>query len=176
MKHSLSHSGNPLLRTAASVAVIAALSAAVPASAESTKVPQHKSVAATASSSKTIGKTSHSDRVEARIGDLRSKLKITPDQEDKWNNVTEVMRENAQKLDSLTQTRIQTANRMTAVEDLKSYSQIADAHAEGLKKFIPAFQALYDSMSDVQKKQADAMFQPGQRRMASKTPSGKDRS
>ena len=173
MKQVLSHSHNPLLRTAASLALIAALSVAVPASAASTKVAQHKNIAATASSPKTIGKTSHTDRVEARVAELRSKLKITPDQEDKWNNVTQVMRENAQKLDSLTQTRIQTANKMTAVEDLNSYSQIADAHAEGLKKFIPAFQALYDSMSDAQKKQADAMFQPGQSRMASRTASGK---
>src|SRR6185503_5651506 len=106
-KHVPSHSHNPLLRTAASLAVVAALSVAVPASAASTKVAQHKNIAATASSPKTSGKTSHTDRVEARIAELRSKLKITSDQEDKWNNVTEVMRENAKKLDSLTQTRIQ---------------------------------------------------------------------
>jgi hypothetical protein len=176
MKQVLSHSHNSLLRSAASVAIVAALSVAVPASAASTKVAQHKNVAATTSSSKIVGKSSHTDRVEARIADLRSKLKITPDQEDKWNNVTQVMRENAQKLDSLTQTRIQNTNKMTAIEDLNSYSQIADAHAEGLKKFIPAFQALYDSMPDAQKKQADAMFQPGQGRMANRMATGKSRS
>jgi len=172
-KHMKQHSPNSLLRTATSLAIIAAFSIALPASAASTNVAQHKNIAATASSSKTIGKTSHADRVEGRIAELRSKLKITPDQENKWNNVTQVMRENAQKMDSLTQTRTQSANKMTAVEDLNSYSQIADAHAEGLKKFIPAFQGLYDSMSDAQKKQADALFQPGQNRMASRMASGK---
>jgi hypothetical protein len=135
----------------------------------------HPTVAKT-STSKTVGKMGHADRVEARIAELRGKLRITPDQEDKWNSVTQVMRDNAQKLDSLNQARTQNAGRMTAVEDLNSYSQIADAHAEGLKKFVPAFQALYDSMSDAQKKQADALFQPGNSRMASRTASGKNRS
>jgi hypothetical protein len=35
---------------------------------------------------------------------------------------------------------------------------MADTHAQGLEKLIPAFEALYDSMSDVQKKKADAIF------------------
>ena len=47
---------------------------------------------------------------------------------------------------------------MNAVDDLKSYSEIAEAHADGLKKFIPAFEPLYVSMSDTQKKNADALF------------------
>ena len=47
---------------------------------------------------------------------------------------------------------------MTAVDDLKSYSEIADAHADGLKKFTPAFEPLYAGMSDAQKKSADTLF------------------
>ena len=47
---------------------------------------------------------------------------------------------------------------MTAIDDLKSYSEIADAHADGLKKFIPAFEPLYAGMSDAQKKSADTLF------------------
>jgi len=39
---------------------------------------------------------------------------------------------------------------MTAVDNLQSYSAIVEAHAEGLKKFVPAFEALYTSMSDTQ--------------------------
>jgi len=112
------------------------------------------------------GSKSHSARVDARITELRNKLNITPDQEQRWNELTQVMRDNAHQLDELTQTRAQNAGGRTAIEDLQSYSRIADAHAEGLKKFIPAFQALYDSMSDTQKKQADALFE-GRSRMAS---------
>src|SRR5204863_5170360 len=123
------------------------------------------SASSTTASSKAQAKGSHSNRVEARISELRSKLKITPQQEDKWKNVTDIMRQNAQTLDSLTETRMHSNHKMTAIEDLQSYSQVADAHAEGLKKFVPAFQSLYDSMSDAQKKQADALFQ-GHSRMA----------
>lgn len=47
---------------------------------------------------------------------------------------------------------------MNAVEDFKSYGEIAQAHADGIQKFIPVFEALYNSMSDAQKKNADAVF------------------
>jgi len=43
---------------------------------------------------------------------------------------------------------------MTAIEHIKSYAAITDAQAAGIHKFLPAFQALYDTMSDAQKKTA----------------------
>jgi periplasmic protein CpxP/Spy len=101
------------------------------------------------------------DRTEARIQELQAKLKITPAQEDLWNKVTQVMRDNAQTMDSLIQARMEKAKTMTTVEDLKSYSEITQAHADGLKNFIPVFEALYASMSDDQKKDADALFRYG---------------
>jgi hypothetical protein len=100
---------------------------------------------------------------------MHAKLRITAAQDDKWTAVAQVMRENAQKLDALAQTRSQNATRMTAVEDINAYSQVADAHAEGLKIFAPAFTELYDSMSDAQKKQADTLFQQGHARMTGKS-------
>jgi hypothetical protein len=50
---------------------------------------------------------------------------------------------------------------MTAVDDLKSYAGIADAHAEGIKNFATVFGALYAGMSDPQRKEADALFRDG---------------
>jgi hypothetical protein len=47
---------------------------------------------------------------------------------------------------------------MTAVDNLKTYEAIADAHAEGLQKLVPAFETLYASMSEAQKKNADEVF------------------
>jgi len=96
--------------------------------------------------------------VETRIKELHQKLHITAAQEDAWNNVAQVMRENAQSMEPLIHDRFENSATMTAVDDLRSYSALADAHAEGLKKFIPAFEQLYDSMSDAQKKNADALF------------------
>lgn len=106
-------------------------------------------------------RTSKVDRTEAHIKDLQTKLKITPAQEDLWKKVTEVMRENAQTMDTLIQARMAKAKTMNTVEDLKSYSEITQAHADGLKKFIPVFEELYAGMSDVQKKEADTLFRYG---------------
>jgi len=103
-------------------------------------------------------KRSAVDRTEARINDLHGTLKITPAQEELWNNLAQVMRDEAKTMDALIKTRTEIGKSMNAVEDLKSYAQITEAHAEGLKKFVPAFEALYGSMSDEQKKNADVLF------------------
>jgi putative NIF3 family GTP cyclohydrolase 1 type 2 len=106
----------------------------------------------------TAGKASRPDRVEARIKELQTKLKITPAQEELWNNVTLVMRDNAKKMEELINARSEAASTMTAIDDLKSYGEIVEAHAEGIRNFIPAFEPLYASMSDAQKKRADTLF------------------
>jgi protein CpxP len=106
-------------------------------------------------------KASNEDRAEARIKDMHAKLKITPSQEDQWAKITQEMRENAKTMDTLTQSRLANAKNMTAVEDLKSYEEIAEAHAMGIKKFTPLFETLYGSMSDAQKKEADDLFRRG---------------
>jgi len=113
---------------------------------------------------KTHAKVSKVDRTEARIQDLHARLNITPAQEDLWNKVTQVMRDDAKTMDALNQTRFEKAKAMTAVEDLKSYSEVAQAHADGLKNFIPVFEALYTGMSDDQKKDADSLFRHGSHR------------
>ena len=101
---------------------------------------------------------SETDRTEAVIKDLHGKLGVTDKQEKQWARVAQVMRENAKTMDVLMKTRLEKVRTMNAVEDLKSYSEVTDAHATGLKKFIPPFEALYASMSDGQKKEADAAF------------------
>ena len=41
---------------------------------------------------------------------------------------------------------------------LKSYGEIIEANATGIKNFVAAFEPLYSSMSDAQKKVADGVF------------------
>ena len=106
-------------------------------------------------------KASAEDRVEARITNMHAKLKITQAQEVQWANVAQVMRDNEKAVEPLIKARKENAKTMTAVDDLKSYGEITDAHADGIKKFTPVFATLYDSMSDAQKKEADAMFRHG---------------
>jgi len=106
----------------------------------------------------------HADRAEQRIKDMHSKLKITATQEEQWNKVALIMSDNAKAMDTLTQARKDHAKEMTAVDDLKSYGEIAEAHADGIKKLTPVFATLYDGMSEAQKKEADTLFRHGDRR------------
>ena len=103
-------------------------------------------------------KTSPSDRIEKRISDLHGKLRITAAQETQWTAVAQAMRDNAKTMDALIKDRSANAGAMTAMDSLRSYEKLADAHEDGLKKFIPAFQSLYDKLSADQQKAADAAF------------------
>jgi len=113
-------------------------------------------------------KDAHEDRAELRVKDMHAKLKITPAQEAEWTKVAQAMRDNAKTMDTLTQARMDHAKTMTAVDDLKSYGEIADAHADGIKKLTPVFATLYADMSDTQKKEADILFRHGDSKSAHK--------
>ena len=106
-------------------------------------------------------KDAHEDRTELRIKEMHAKLKITSAQEEQWAKVAQTMLDDAKTMDALTQIRVDHAKDMTAVGDLKSFGEIADAYANGIKKMIPVFADLYASMSDAQKKEADAFFRYG---------------
>ena len=117
--------------------------------------------ASTDPGSPTKVKRSHLERTEARIKDLQNALKITQEQQGLWNALTQVMKDNAKTLEDLAKARADKSKNMNAVEDLKSYSKFSEANVEGMKKFIPAFEALYNSMSAEQKKNADVLFKMG---------------
>jgi hypothetical protein len=106
--------------------------------------------------------------VEARIKDLHKRLHITAAQKPQWDNLTQVMRENAQAMVDLQKQRAADANSMSAVDVVKSYAQVIDAHEDGMKKFIPPFEALYNGMSDAQKKTADSLFRSREKASAAK--------
>jgi hypothetical protein len=113
--------------------------------------------------------------VEARIKELHRRLHITEAQKPQWDNLTQVMRDNAQAMVNLEKQRASDVKSMTAVDVVKSYAQVIDAHEDGMKKFIPAFEALYNSMSDEQKKIADSMFRTRARTEAKKVASSSTR-
>jgi hypothetical protein len=96
--------------------------------------------------------------VDTRINSLHSRLQITAAQESLWQPVAQVMRDNASTMDSLRQSRTANANSMSAIDDLHSYGEVVDAHADGIKKLTAAFEALYNSMSNTQKHNADLIF------------------
>jgi hypothetical protein len=111
--------------------------------------------------SSAVVSTSAVDHTEAQIKQLQGALNITEAQKGLWNNLTQVMRDNAKNMDALTKDRVENAKTMNAVEHLKYHRQITEAHLNQLTKFIPPFEALYASMSDKQKKTTDTLFRTG---------------
>jgi periplasmic protein CpxP/Spy len=87
------------------------------------------------------------DAVEHHIADLRVKLKITPAEESQWKTVADTMRENAKELDRAIDRRTASVAGATAIDNLNSYADIAQAHADGVKKLASAFSGLYSVMS-----------------------------
>ena len=102
----------------------------------------------------------HERNVEDRIAYLHSQLKITTAQETQWNAFADVMRSNAATMGPLFKQR-QEAGAQSALDDMKQYAVIAQAHADGMKKLVDAFEPLYSSLSPDQKKLADQTFHQG---------------
>ena len=98
------------------------------------------------------------DRADDRIKHLHDALKITPDQESKFDKLADVMRDNAKEMSAAVEKRSAAEKTTTALDDLKAYQTIAQAHADGLKNLVPAFESLYGALSDTQKKEADELF------------------
>jgi periplasmic protein CpxP/Spy len=107
------------------------------------------------------GATKREARVEERITQLHSSLKITPQQEDQWSKFADVMRDNAHTMGDLYRQRVAQRDNMTALDDMKQYAQITQADADGTKRLVDAFDPLYASLSPDQKKLADAAFRHG---------------
>jgi periplasmic protein CpxP/Spy len=151
MKRSTHHFGFPVAQVVVMAALLSALfmADAPPSQAASTK---KKAVE--------VSQTSV-ERTESRIVQLKGALAITEDQGVLWTNVAQAMRENALNMDALSKVRAEKAKTMTAVETLRFHTQLTEAQLEQQKKFIPPFEALYASLSDLQKSTADTMFRTG---------------
>jgi protein CpxP len=148
----------PYFRLTSSLAIASLTGAALlagslgPATAQ-TPDSQKPPAAAAATSTKP-------ETVEQRITMLKTALKITPDQETKWNGVAQAMRDSASKMDKLVaEQRAIPPEKTTAVDDLKTYQEFTEVRLDGLKKVNSAFKSLYDSMPAEQKKNADAVFE-----------------
>ena len=96
--------------------------------------------------------------VEANISSLHQKLQITPAQEAQFTVIANVMRENARAEASAPH---QPPANATAVDDLRAEIQYDEVELTGLKRLLPALEALYSTLSPAQKKAADAVFRQG---------------
>jgi hypothetical protein len=146
----------------ASVTVAAALSLPCAALAQSpgTQVTTPPPPANTTSpmAGRAVAGKNAEERVENRIKELHAQLRITPAEQPQWDQFAEVMRENAREIDQALMQRAQQFPTMNAVQNLQSYEQLAEAHAQRVQKLIPAFENLYNAMPEQQKQLADQVF------------------
>lgn len=145
----------PLTRSVAFAALLSAPLAAAPFFAAHAQTP----AAPAATANPATAADERAETVEQRITKLHQELKITPEQETKWNDVAQAMRDNAANMQKLVaEKKKQAPQNMTAVDDLETYQKFAQAHVDGLKHLNSAFKSLYSAMPDPQKKNADQVF------------------
>ncbi|GLU34573.1 Spy/CpxP family protein refolding chaperone [Trinickia caryophylli] len=100
----------------------------------------------------------HEARVEERIAYLHKQLKITPEQETQWKAFADAMREDGDTMGKLYAQRVKGVESESALDNMRSYAELTQAHADGAKKLVAAFEPLYGSFSAQQKQLADTTF------------------
>ncbi len=120
--------------------------------------------APTTAKTQPAGAHNRAENIAQRLTDLHAQLNITPAQQVPWDQFTAVMRENAQMMAVALQQRSKVLPTMTAAENMQSHAEIANAYAQEMGKLVPAFQAVYATMSDTQKHTADQVFRDGPHR------------
>jgi periplasmic protein CpxP/Spy len=95
---------------------------------------------------------------DARLNALQAQLHITDAQMPQWNAFAQAMRQNASSTDALFRQRAQSVTNMSALDNMKSYAQIARAYADSTQALAAAFEPLYVALNDQQKHTIDALF------------------
>jgi cytochrome c551/c552 len=95
---------------------------------------------------------------DQRIQALRTQLHITDAQVPQWNAFAQAMRDNATSTDALFRQRATSAATMSALDNMKSYAQVARAYADNTEALATAFEALYGVLADQQKQTIDTLF------------------
>ncbi len=95
--------------------------------------------------------------VDARIAFLKTALKITDAQEQAFDGVAKVMREDAAERMKMHES-FRAEMPKNALERMELHAKIAEMHAQHLAAFVAAFKPLYDGLSDDQRKAADELL------------------
>lgn len=107
-------------------------------------------------------------RVEAHIKELHAQLQITAAEEPQWRQFADVMRANAKDMDQVFGKRAEGYATMNALQNMQSYAEVAEAHAQHVEKLVPAFSTLYEAMPEQQKQVADQVFRANAKAHAQK--------
>ena len=92
---------------------------------------------------------------EPLISQLRAAIRPTPSQQSQFNAMAQVMRDNA-----AAEARIQPPSQQaSAVDQLRTGIQVDQMELDGMKRLLPAIEALYGVLAPQQQRAADAVFQ-----------------
>ena len=94
--------------------------------------------------------------VEANIAQLRQRLMITPAQEPQFAALANVVRQNARMMPAAPP-----PPNAGAVQDLRLAIQYGQQELDGMRRLLPALQALYGVLTPVQRQAADQAFRQG---------------
>jgi protein CpxP len=150
------------------VVTVAALLIAAPAVAVAQFVPPPPPQTATTAPTPPSPQAAADQRIQA----LRTELHIADAQLPQWNAFAQVMRDNATKTDVLFRQRASAAASMNALDNMKSYADIARAYADNTQALATAFEALYGVLTVQQKQTIDTLFRQDAARTASQQTKG----
>jgi periplasmic protein CpxP/Spy len=114
----------------------------------------------------TTNPPSPQSEADKRIQDLRAQLHITEAQLPQWNAFAQAMRTNATSTDTLFRQRAGAAASMNALDNMKSYAQVARTYADNTQALATAFEGLYDVLTPQQKQTVDTLFRQDAQRIA----------
>ena len=97
-------------------------------------------------------------RVQQHIEQLHKQLEITPAQQSQWDQFAQVMQQNAADIRNAIEQRGQELNSMNALQNMQSYTHLAEVHAEDMHRLTASFTQLYNSMTPQQREHADEVF------------------
>ena len=143
---------------AQTAATRATTAAAATAATPGTSAVPAAAAPATATAAATAPTTRRDMVVERRITALRSKLKITAAEQKPFDDFAQAMRENAHRMDDAITEKRAGAATASAVDQMKAYAGLAQAHSEEVNRLVGPFTTLYEALSPEQKKLADQSF------------------
>ena len=153
------------IRTTLASTFAAALLASTPVLAQApatpaaaTQAPAATSAAPGKTASPAATVTHRNEVVERRIAELHSKLKITAAEQKPFDDFAQAMRDDAAHTEEAMNAQKANYESETAVEQLKAYATVAQAHSEGVNGLVGPFTTLYAALSPEQQKMADQSF------------------
>jgi hypothetical protein len=138
-------------------AIIAGAVALAPLAAFAQTTPTPATASTPAGAAPSLSKEAL-QRMEQHNKQLHDELGITSAEQPQWDKFAQTMRDNAAGMSQALSERGAKIMSMNADENMKSYAEVAQVHADNMKKAAAAFDALYNDLTPQQKQTADAVF------------------